>query len=200
MKYLTENDLRIAYRDIPFEVFTIHSDERLTPGARTFLSDRKVKIIDNNQSRKGSWTCNGGSRGQPKDSSLSNQVEDLELLAIRCEILSAAQALSNVDLPITEELTLIERYLADGFGSENLSSSRFFEEDEIESNLLIGQLSNVGLFIKTQKGEILLKLYPLYFSLLAFIQRNKCSDETRLAKTLSRLGNLISYYLGKEER
>ena len=52
MKYLTENDLRIAYRDIPFEVFTIHSDERLTPGARTFLSDRKVKIIDNNQSRK----------------------------------------------------------------------------------------------------------------------------------------------------
>ena len=73
-------------------------------------------------------------------------------------------------------------------------------EQEIEPGLLIEQLSNVGLFIKTQKGEILLKLYPLYFSLLAYIQKNKCSDETRVAKTLSRLGNLISYYLGKEER
>lgn len=46
MKYLTEDDLRLIYHDNPFETFTIQNQTRLTPGAKTFLMDRKVKIID----------------------------------------------------------------------------------------------------------------------------------------------------------
>lgn len=46
MKYLTEDDLRLIYRDNPFETFTIQKQTRLTPGAKTFLMDRKVRLID----------------------------------------------------------------------------------------------------------------------------------------------------------
>ncbi|MGC4388484.1 hypothetical protein ABXW34_21820, partial [Streptococcus suis] len=46
MKYITEDDLRLIYRDNPFETFTIQAQTRLTPGAKTFLTDRRIAIID----------------------------------------------------------------------------------------------------------------------------------------------------------
>ncbi|PMR92941.1 hypothetical protein C1M49_02470 [Streptococcus intermedius] len=201
MKYLTENDLRIAYRDIPFEVFTIRSNEKLTPGARTFLSDRKIKIIDDNDSKARSQVNHYSGRGQPQASSVSFVPNDFELLAVRCDMLSAAQILCGLDIAIAEELKLLERYLSTPSGTVDITSFTFFQNlKEVDQTGLVEQLSNVGLFINTQKGEILLKLYPIYFSLLAYAEKSRDSDDIRFVTTLSRLGNLISYYLGKEER
>ena len=201
MKYLTENDLRIAYRDIPFEVFTIRSDEKLTPGARTFLSDRKIKIIDDNNGKTRSQINHYSGRGQPQASAASFETNDFELLSVRCDMLSAAQMLYGLDMAIAEELKLLERYLSTPSGTADITSSTFFKnEKEVDRTVIVEQLSNVGLFINTQKGEILLKLYPIYFSLLAYIEKNRNSDDLRFVTTLSRLGNLISYYLSKEER
>ncbi|WP_117280135.1 hypothetical protein [Streptococcus intermedius] len=201
MKYLTENDLRIAYRDIPFEVFTIRSNEKLTPGARTFLSDRKIKIIDDNDGKARSQVNHYSVRDQPQASSVSFVPNDFELLAVRCDMLSAAQMLCGLDIAIAEELKLLERYLSTPSGTVDITSSTFFQNlKEVDQAGLVEQLSNVGLFINTQKGEILLKLYPIYFSLLAYTEKSRDSDDIRFVTTLSRLGNIISYYLGKEER
>ena len=116
-------------------------------------------------------------------------------------MLSAAQMLYGLDMAIAEELKLLERYLSTPSGTADITSSTFFKnEKEVDRTVIVEQLSNVGLFINTQKGEILLKLYPIYFSLLAYIEKNRNSDDLRFVTTLSRLGNLISYYLSKEER
>lgn len=201
MKYLTENDLRIAYRDIPFEVFTVRSDEKLTPGARTFLSDRKIKIIEDNNGKTRSQINHYSGRGQPQASAVSFETNDFELLSVRCDMLSAAQMLYGLDKAIAEELKLLERYLSTPYGTASITSSTFFKtEEDGNQTVIVEQLSNVGLFINTQKGEILLKLYPIYFSLLAYTEKNRNSDDLRFVTTLSRLGNLISYYLSKEEK
>ena len=46
MVYITEQNLRDLYTKQAFETFNLVEGERLTPGARQFLSDRQIEIID----------------------------------------------------------------------------------------------------------------------------------------------------------
>lgn len=46
MKFITEEDLRDLFRKEPFTTYEIKEGERLTPGARQFLLDRKVNICE----------------------------------------------------------------------------------------------------------------------------------------------------------
>ena len=44
MKFITEDDLRLAYKSVPFTSYVIMPQERLTPGGRQFLIDRQIRI------------------------------------------------------------------------------------------------------------------------------------------------------------
>lgn len=44
MRFITEDDLRILFRREPFTSYNIPTGNRLTPGARQFLVDKKVPI------------------------------------------------------------------------------------------------------------------------------------------------------------
>lgn len=46
MKFITEDDLRKLYRKTPFNTYTIENNTRLTPGAKQFLNDFRIKIKD----------------------------------------------------------------------------------------------------------------------------------------------------------
>lgn len=46
MIFITEQNLRDLYAKQPFETFTLVEGERLTPGARQFLADRQISIVD----------------------------------------------------------------------------------------------------------------------------------------------------------
>lgn len=46
MKFITEMILRDLYKKEPFTTYVVKQNVRLTPGARQFLLDRKIKIID----------------------------------------------------------------------------------------------------------------------------------------------------------
>lgn len=46
MKVITEIELRDLYRKKPFESFTVHSPEKLTPAAAQFLTERRIRIIE----------------------------------------------------------------------------------------------------------------------------------------------------------
>lgn len=48
MKFITEDDLRLAYKSVPFTSYVIMPQERLTPGGRQFLIDRQIRICDSN--------------------------------------------------------------------------------------------------------------------------------------------------------
>ncbi|MGN0710325.1 MAG: hypothetical protein ACI4LO_01095 [Anaerovoracaceae bacterium] len=49
MKFITEEDLRDTYRKEPFTTYEIEPGTRLTPGARQFLADRGIIMIDDEQ-------------------------------------------------------------------------------------------------------------------------------------------------------
>lgn len=53
MKVITEMDLRDMYRKDPFESFTLVAPERLTPAAQQFLSERRIRIIEQKEGISG---------------------------------------------------------------------------------------------------------------------------------------------------
>lgn len=46
MKFLTEQDVKRVYEASPFNSYKTQKDTRLTPGARQYLNDRKVKLVE----------------------------------------------------------------------------------------------------------------------------------------------------------
>ncbi len=46
MKFITEMELRAVYKTEPFATYVLESDAKITPGARQFLIDRRVTLVD----------------------------------------------------------------------------------------------------------------------------------------------------------
>lgn len=46
MKFITEYDLRVQFNEQPFTDYKIEKNTRLTPGARQFLSDRRIHFFE----------------------------------------------------------------------------------------------------------------------------------------------------------
>lgn len=45
MKFITEMELRDLYKTGPFTTYVLETDTKITPGARQFLVDRRVKLV-----------------------------------------------------------------------------------------------------------------------------------------------------------
>lgn len=202
MKFLTEDDLRVEYHRFPFGTFTLKQDQRLTPGARTFLSDRKIKLIDAHtdpiQPPLHSKTPAASSPNQE----LASWESEAVWLALRCEMLQVAFDLGGVDLLLAQELTALERCLATRLsGGACLLPPSFKEvaDAEIDRAFIIGNLSNVGMFLQTETGHILTKLYPLYLHLDRVIGQLHLAHQSKVIELLERIGQLIAYYLKRRE-
>ncbi|WP_125565731.1 hypothetical protein [Companilactobacillus insicii] len=48
MHFITEQDIQFENRKTPLSKFFLASDDRLTPGARQYLIDHQIKVVDSN--------------------------------------------------------------------------------------------------------------------------------------------------------
>ncbi|MER0122621.1 hypothetical protein ABPH35_02545 [Streptococcus sp. ZJ93] len=207
MKFLTEDDLRVEYHNFPFDTFTIQKNTRLTPGARTFLADRKIKIIDANEQVQKRRNSTGLSfqkeEVQTECCTQPATLHQAEWFDIRCELLKTAYDLAGTDVLLAEELKIIERCLALALTNESYSLPPITmvntEAVQMDKAAVIGNLSTVGMFLQTNKGRVLTRLYPIYFRLEAWIQQLGSSAQVNLSEVVQRLEQLIAYYLNKSE-
>jgi ethanolamine utilization protein EutJ len=63
MKYITESELRDLFKNKPFTTYYLDAGARITPGAREFLTDRKIEMVqlvasNKEKSRGSSWRGN----------------------------------------------------------------------------------------------------------------------------------------------
>lgn len=202
MKFLTEDDLRVEYHRFPFETFTVKKTERLTPGARTFLLDRKIKIVDEKQGtlpgKFNPYSYKEETLTSTK--SLSTTWSSLPVwLDVRCAFLQAAYDVAHRDLLLAQELSALERYLATilAGGEAQLppSCSGRTSTEKVDRTFIHGNLSNVGMFLQSNNGQILIKLYPLYFHLEKVIDDLQLQDEEKVQILLCQLGQCIAHYL-----
>lgn len=82
MKYITEDDLRDIYRKEPFTDYNLEPGERLTPGARQFLMDRGINVIDSDYSSTGNNVS-----VKPKDP-LTEKKDDYKNNGLYCKMKS----------------------------------------------------------------------------------------------------------------
>ncbi|MGT2910854.1 hypothetical protein ACVR1I_03945 [Streptococcus cameli] len=203
MKFLTEDDLRLKYHQFPFDTFTVHKNQRLTPGARTFLLDRKIAIIDEREIQGKPGPFSKGKASSPPMKKDVDWANDSSWLEFRCELLQVAYDLAPFDLTVAQELTTLERCLSTLLaGGESvlppfISNSELAES--VDKNFIVGNLSNVGLFLQTEHGRVLTKVYPLYFHLMNQLNDLELSSDEKLTEILNRIGLLIAHYLQKRE-
>ncbi|MGT2784564.1 hypothetical protein [Streptococcus merionis] len=204
MKFLTENDLRVAYHEFPFETFTIPPQTKLTPGARTFLMDRKVTIKDDNSlQKKRKWSPVVPSHCQKEKEDVEKREYQSDWLMMRCEFFRVAEELAVLDSSLSEEILLLERALAVDVSEANYNLPHIIQiekvPERVDRSFIEDNLSVVGLCLHKSKGRILRRLYSLYFQLGALSNQYRSSDCERFLEVANRLGQLIAYYLNKTE-
>ncbi|MEG0392824.1 MAG: hypothetical protein RR626_08690 [Anaerovoracaceae bacterium] len=113
MKFITEDDLRVLYRNTPFTTYEIAKETRLTPGAKQFLTDRRVEIIEGGQE-----PTKEEEKEKPEfiPNKLSNKKICAEIKATEAEFLLAAESFSRQDLCRTRRLLELGNKLAELIG------------------------------------------------------------------------------------
>lgn len=84
MKFITEDELRQNYKTKPFKTFILSENNRLTPGAKQFLTDFRIKIISSSEDIDEEQDC-----FTPKYKINDNSIYFNKKLAIELKILSA---------------------------------------------------------------------------------------------------------------
>lgn len=86
MRFITEDDLREQFKLKPFTQYVLENDERITPGARQFLMDRGISVLDADLIKKDNAEKNVTSnsllvkRGNYKSEKLLSNMKSVEAL------------------------------------------------------------------------------------------------------------------------
>lgn len=193
MKFLTEYDLRKKYQENPFDDFTITKEIRLTPEARQYLIDRKVKIRDE-KIQKEVFKKNERKRLLSE----KNENPDVDWFQLRCEVLKTAALLEKVDLLLAQELCALEKCLAQmSQGQDYLLPSliQLKNGNQVSEKFLEDRLSNVSIYLQLPRGAILIQLYSLYFAIRKMKNELSSEKSNPLDEIATTIGQLIAFYL-----
>ena len=98
LKFITEEYLRELYRKEPFECFQIEQNQRLTPGGRQYLLDRKVRIENFDENKK-------------KTQVVLDKKNIYRLRSLEMEIYSLVSELLNKNIKVAAEILEIGKIL-----------------------------------------------------------------------------------------
>lgn len=105
MKFVTEMELRSLYKTAPFTVYVLESAVKLTPGARQFLTDRRIAIEQAGCQAVSCATNPPVARDNWSILKLRSRLERIHSLFL----LTAAEALHAGDVALSEEVLAAAR-------------------------------------------------------------------------------------------
>lgn len=121
MRFLTEEDLRLSYRNAPFAEYHIEPGTRLTPGGRQFLNDRGIRVCGERASARPVAVGNAQAAGNAQvagpllPAAPTSPASSHELLALRRAqsiFLSTGAELLDYSVVTAGEVFELERLLA----------------------------------------------------------------------------------------
>lgn len=164
MHFVTEIELRSAYRKNPFSAYTLSENDRLTPEARQFLVDRNISFND----FKGRYQQNKTTK--PTNDSQLNDDQKAEIEWLRLELFQAISLANTLNLTVSEKLIDILNQL---MVLEELSMVENLTETD---SLIVNETYTLSLAqALSDKGPLLIQLNKIIFLL------------TKLEKTLSKV-------------
>ncbi|WP_312370531.1 hypothetical protein [Lachnoclostridium sp.] len=118
MKFITEDDLRILFRREPFTFYDIPMGNRLTPGARQFLVDKKVPISNDPMvvKRKNEKLTEIKVEATKKEDApkreICKEVFQLKKKTLQAQFLEAGLELLSRDVLLAQQVFDLERTLS----------------------------------------------------------------------------------------
>lgn len=98
LKFITEEYLREKYKNKPFDSFIIENNEKLTPGGKEYLLDKKIKIENSEEKNK-------------KFDKSINKSHLYKIKSINMEIYSLICEFLKKDIKVANELLEISKIL-----------------------------------------------------------------------------------------
>ncbi|MEW9095991.1 MAG: cobalamin adenosyltransferase [Clostridiaceae bacterium] len=169
MKFITEEYLRDLYKKEPFNTYELNQGERLTPGARQYLSDRGIKMLNevscNNKKIsevKQSKTLPVGNNNNKKKLCYKLKSVEALFLVTSSDILNEDIILAQNIIALGKKITNIRKFIEGKSQLESLScqecaginSTNFY--DGIDDCFEITEF-----YVQLEKSKEILKLHTL---------------------------------------
>ena len=161
MKFITEYDLRARFNEQPFTDYIIEKNTRLTPGARQFLSDRKITLLED-----GAEACEAAD--SKKDSlAIAKLLSDVEVL--EAEFLVITSQIIETDIEIAGQMSKaghefgrIKTLLTDGAADINISFEGCTGMDKDHFGKDLGNCFDItDFYIQSPNGKIIVQMNAL---------------------------------------
>ncbi|KEI10187.1 ATP--cob(I)alamin adenosyltransferase [Clostridium botulinum C] len=226
IKFITEEYLRELYRKKPFNIYELEQEQRLTPGAIEYLSDKKIKISNN--------TCNNfkdilkaniktsQDNQEDKMKEIDNRSLNLKkrlcykLKSIEAKFLVVTSEILKEDVILAQGIMNLNRKIAnirnvvDGNGVlESISMKECKGMNSSNFTMEIGDCFEITEFhMQLKKGNIILKintlrcmLRELQFEIFEIYKDNNLKNTimTNVNSIINSLSQLICLAVGGEE-
>lgn len=161
MKFITEYDLRARFNEQPFTDYRIEKNTRLTPGARQFLADRRITLLED-----GAEACEAAD--SKKDSlAIAKLLSDVEVL--EAEFLVITSQIIETDIEIAGQMSKaghefgrIKTLLTDGEADLNISFEGCTGMDKDHFGKDLGNCFDItDFYIQSPNGKIIVQMNAL---------------------------------------
>lgn len=209
MRFLTEEDLRLLYRNAPFVEYHIEPGTRLTPGGRQFLNDRGIRVCGERASARPVAVGNAQAAGNAQvagpllPAAPTSPASSHELLALRRAqsiFLSTGAELLDYSVVTAGEVFELERVLA------SAAAGDFTREPECPSctgisaknagELLEDCFEVTGFHAQLEAGKEIVRLHGLRCELRC-LEAELSGGRKRAVRTIiNRLSQMICRAIG----
>jgi len=187
MKFITEGDLRDLYKIEPFTAYDLESNARLTPGARQYLTDRGINMLNGSSGTRTVKAKKSAELPESKNNwkklrlySLLKSIDALFLLTVE-ELLSRDVCLAQITLKLNRQFSCIKNTVKNNSTVENLSCSECTGINENNfSDSLEDCFEITDFHMQLEKGREILILHRLRCALQEIepvAQELSCSSE-----------------------
>lgn len=151
MKFITEYDLRAQFNEQPFTDYQIGENTRLTPGARQFLSDRRINLFEDGTKMKfgvpaGNPTAQETEQKQMPTADLPRKVTN-----IKENSLEIAKLMSNMEILEAEFLVITSQIIGENIEIAGQVSKAGHEFGRIKS-ILTDETADPGICFEECTG------------------------------------------------
>lgn len=211
LKFITEQYLREIYKKTPFEIFKLEKEERLTPGGRQFLVDKRIKV-ENKEEKEEIKKVKEPKKEQVKFNKNINIIKVEEKINLKkskyvYKIKSfESQLFSLVSENLEKNMPLAQKLLEVARSFRSLNKKNSLKEEKIE-NIMLEDVEIHDIYIHNKNAVGIFKLHSILYE-MSFLEEEVLESEIdddmkiflqNLKYVKSKIFNIVVELLGGEQ-
>ncbi|WP_177163352.1 hypothetical protein [uncultured Fusobacterium sp.] len=211
LKFITEQYLREIYKKTPFEIFKLEKEQRLTPGGRQFLVDKRIKV-ENKEEKEEIKKVKEPKKEQVKFNKNINIIKVEEKINLKkskyvYKIKSfESQLFSLVSENLEKNMPLAQKLLEVARSFRSLNKKNSLKEEKIE-NIMLEDVEIHDIYIHNKNAVGIFKLHSILYE-MSFLEEEVLESEIdddmkiflqNLKYVKSKIFNIVVELLGGEQ-